>query len=284
MSTILEARGLVKSFGRVRALDGLDLSMPSGQVRAIATLVRPDAGTLHVAGTDAVTHPGAVRRLVGLAGQTAAVEGALTGRENLELVAGLFGLDRPTRKRAAAAVIDQLGLDDAADRLARTYSGGMRRRLDLGASLVGRPRLLLLDEPTTGLDPRSRIELWDAIRELVAAGTDILLTTQYLDEADQLAQRIVIIDHGRVIADGTPDELRRRVGGDVIELRTRTEATTTAAASVLRELALDEPVTDAATRRVTIAADDIALRRATLDEVFLGLTGHASVTPIGARS
>jgi ABC-2 type transport system ATP-binding protein len=203
------------------------------------------------------------------------------------------------------SLLDRFELSEAGGRAAKTYSGGMRRRLDLAASLVAHPQILFLDEPTTGLDPRSRLDLWDVIAGLVREGTTVLLTTQYLDEADQLAQRIVIIDRGRVIADGTPDELRRRVGGDVIELRTRTEATTTAAASVLRELALDEPVTDAATRRVTIAvddgarrlvdavrlldgagiaADDIALRRATLDEVFLALTGHASVTPIGARA
>ena len=178
-------------------------------VRAIATLVRPDAGSLHVDGVDVVRHPERVRRVIGLAGQYAAVEEAMTGRENLDMVARLFG-HRATARANADAVLAQLGLTDAADRLVRTYSGGMRRRLDLGASLVGAPRLLLLDEPTTGLDPRSRIDLWDAIRGLVAHGTDVLLTTQYLDEADQLASQVVIIDHGRVIAEGTPTELKSR--------------------------------------------------------------------------
>ena len=164
--------------------------------------------------------PVPVRRLIGLAGQFAAVEPAMTGRENLEMVARLYGQDRRTARASAQSVLEQLSLVDPADRLVRTYSGGMRRRLDLGASLVGQPRLLLLDEPTTGLDPRSRIELWDAIRALVETGTDVLLTTQYLDEADQLAGRIVIIDHGRTIADGTPSELKRRVGGNVVDVHT----------------------------------------------------------------
>ncbi|MGH2475106.1 MAG: ABC transporter ATP-binding protein, partial [Candidatus Limnocylindrales bacterium] len=193
---IVEAHGLTKRFGKVEALASLDLVAHSGQVvallgpngagkttfvRTIATLVRPDAGSLHVDGVDVVRHPERVRRVIGLAGQYAAVEEAMTGRENLDMVARLFGHDRATARANADAVLAQLGLTDAADRLVRTYSGGMRRRLDLGASLVGAPRLLLLDEPTTGLDPRSRIDLWDAIRGLVAHGTDVLLTTQYLD-------------------------------------------------------------------------------------------------------
>ena len=174
-----------------------------------------------VAGHDARKNPASVRRVIGLAGQFAAVEPAMTGRENLEMVASLFGQSRRSAKESAAAVLDQLGLVEAGDRLARTYSGGMRRRLDLGASLVGAPRLLLLDEPTTGLDPRSRIELWDAIRALVRAGTDVLLTTQYLDEADHLASQIVIIDHGRAVAAGTPAQLKQRIGGNVIEVHVR---------------------------------------------------------------
>ena len=173
-------------------------------VRTVATLLRADAGTLLVAGHDARKEPAAVRRVIGLAGQFAAIEPAMTGRENLEMVARLFGQSRRAAKASAAAVLEQLGLSDDGDRLARTYSGGMRRRLDLGASLVGAPRLLLLDEPTTGLDPRSRIELWDAIRSLVQAGTDVLLTTQYLDEADHLASQVVIIDHGKSVATGSP--------------------------------------------------------------------------------
>src|ERR687884_1358358 len=219
MAAIIEAHGLEKRYGKVRALDGLDIVAESGQVlavlgpngagkttfvRTVATLLRPDAGTLRVAGHDVRREPHAVRRSIGLAGQSAAVEPAMTGRENLELVARLFGQDARSAKANSARVLEQLGLVEAADRLARTYSGGMRRKLDLGASLVGAPRLLLLDEPTTGLDPRSRLELWDTIAGLVAGGTDVLLTTQYLDEADRLASRIVIVDDGRVVAAGSP--------------------------------------------------------------------------------
>jgi len=190
-------------------------------VRTVATLLRPDAGELRVAGHDVRRRPGAVRRVIGLAGQYAAVEPAMTGRENLYLVARLFGQDARNARASSDRVLELLGLTGAADRLARTYSGGMRRKLDLGASLVGAPRLLLLDEPTTGLDPRSRLELWDAITGLVAAGTDVLLTTQYLDEADHLASRIVIVDHGRVVAAGSPAELKARAGRSVIEVHTR---------------------------------------------------------------
>src|SRR5262245_61708557 len=219
MAPIVEATGLVKDFKTTRALDGLDLTAERGQVtavlgpngagkttfvRMIATLLRPDAGTLTVAGSDAVREPAKVRQKIGLAGQSAAVEGAMTGRENLELVGRLFGHSTRQAKASAGVALELLGLVDAADRLVRTYSGGMRRKLDLGASLVGAPELLLLDEPTTGLDPRSRNDLWDTIRDLVSAGTDVLLTTQYLDEADQLAARIAIIDQGKVIAEGTP--------------------------------------------------------------------------------
>src|SRR5262249_38828997 len=233
MTRTIEARGLEKRFRKTHALAGLDLVADAGQVtallgpngagkttfvRAVATLLRLDGGTLLVGGHDVAREPQRVRSLIGLAGQYAAVEPAMSGRENLEMVARLFGLSRRAGKYAASAVLEQLGLEDAGERLVRTYSGGMRRRLDLGASLVGRPRLLVLDEPTTGLDPRSRIELWDAIRALVASRTDVLMTTHYLDEADQLAGQIVIIDHGRTIATGSPAELRRRVGGNVIDV------------------------------------------------------------------
>jgi len=228
------------------------------------------------------------------------VEPAMTGRENLHLVARLFGQDRRAARASSARVLELLGLGEAADRLARTYSGGMRRKLDLGASLVGAPRLLLLDEPTTGLDPRSRIELWDAIGGLVAAGTDVLLTTQYLDEADHLASRIVIVDHGRVVAAGSPSELKGRAGRNVIEVHTRDLTDLTRAAAALAALDHDRPQLEEATRRVRVAVgsgrdrlgdalgvldaagvtvDDISLRPPTLDEVFLVLTGQSIDQP-----
>jgi len=310
MDSAIEARGLTKRFGDTVALDGLDLDAPSGKVtavlgpngagkttlvRSVATLLRPDSGELSVEGIDAVRHPQRVRRAIGLAGQYAAVEPALTGRENLVMVARLFGHRRSAARTAADAVLAQIGLTDAADRLVREYSGGMRRRLDLGASLVGVPRLLLLDEPTTGLDPRSRIELWNAIRDLVASGTDVLLTTQYLDEADQLADHVVIVDHGRTIATGTPNELKGRAGQDMIEIRVRDAADLAAASEVLAPFGTEAPRVDEPARRVAvpvadgtgrlpdavrvlaeqrIAIDDVGLRRPTLDEVFLALTGR----------
>jgi ABC-2 type transport system ATP-binding protein len=308
MTMVIEAEGLVKRYGKTRALDGLDVAAESGHVvavlgpngagkttfvRAVATLLRLDAGMLQVAGHDVARDPGAVRRVIGLAGQFAAIEPAMTGRENLEMVARLFGLDRQAARRSADAVLEQLGLLQDSGRLARTYSGGMRRRLDLGASLVGAPRLLLLDEPTTGLDPRSRIELWQAIGNLVDAGTDVLLTTQYLDEADHLASQIVIIDHGRAVAIGTPAELKSRIGGSVIELHVRNAVDLDRVPALLGSSAH----TDEAARRVTVRVDDgreqlasvlrsvdaagieledISLRQPNLDEVFLALTGEAA--------
>ncbi len=232
--------------------------------------------------------------MIGLAGQFAAVEPVMTGRENLEMVARLFGRERRDAKQAAAAVLEQMGLEDAADRPVRTYSGGMRRRLDLGASLVGEPRLLLLDEPTTGLDPRSRNELWDVIRALVGGGTDVLLTTQYLDEADQLASHIVIIDHGKAVAAGSPAELKRRIGGRVIEVHTRWRDDLAVVATALERLDQGDAQVDEATRKVSLGVggatnwlavalqaveasganvEDISLRQPSLDEVFLTLTG-----------
>jgi ABC-2 type transport system ATP-binding protein len=313
MTPIIEARGLSKSFGDVRALESFDLVAESGHVTAllgpngagkttfisaVATLLRPDAGELRVAGIDAASEPRRVRQVIGLAGQSASVEPAMTGVENLEWVARLFGLSRKDARAAAAAVLERLDLADAGTRLVRTYSGGMRRRLDLGASLVGRPRLLLLDEPTTGLDPRSRMELWEAIRNLVADGTDVLLTTQYLEEADQLARDVVIVDRGQVIASGTPDDLKDRAGRDVVEVRPRAAGDVPAVEEVLAKIAAETPHSNLDTQRVSAAVDggadqltvavrllderdipidDIGLRRPTLDEVFLALTGqHAA--------
>jgi ABC-2 type transport system ATP-binding protein len=303
----IEARGVVKRFGKVEALSGLDLAAQRGQVtavlgpngagkttfvRAVATLIRPQAGTLRVHGVDVVRQPGKVRRMIGLAGQFAAVEPAMTGRENIYMVARLYGHPAGQAAAATAATLAQLGLDEVADRPVKTYSGGLRRRLDLGATLVGAPRLLLLDEPTTGLDPRSRSQLWQAIRGLAAQGTDVLLTTQYLDEADQLAHQVVIIDRGRVIADGTPSQLKSLGGRDVVEVRARRPDDLPQIARALATVG--EPRVDAATDRVTIPVDagqrglaaavqalgahgidvdDIGLRRPTLDEVFLTLTG-----------
>ena len=316
MPPIVEAHGLTKRFKTTEALAGLDLVAERGQVTAIlgpngagkttfirmvATLLLPDAGSLTVAGIDAIKEPERVRRAIGLAGQSAAVESAMTGRENLELIGRLFGHDTRQAKASAGVVLDLLGLGDASDRLARTYSGGMRRKLDLGASLVGAPELLLLDEPTTGLDPRSRNDLWDAIRDLVAAGTDVLLTTQYLDEADHLANRIAIIDHGKVIAEGTPDDLKSMAGDDVIQVHVAHLADVDRAIEVLAPMGTGEPRIDRPTRSVAVPVDkgsarlleavramdamglevsDIGLRRATLDEVFLALTGRpAESTP-----
>jgi ABC-2 type transport system ATP-binding protein len=312
-TNVIEAEGLTKRFGNekvgVQALAGLDLIAPAGKVtavlgpngagkstlvRAVATLLRPDSGRLTVAGIDAVRHPDKVRQVIGLAGQNAAVEPAMTGRENLVMVATLFGHSRRSASAAATTVLGRLSLDDVADRLVRTYSGGLRRRLDLGASLVGAPRLLLLDEPTTGLDPRSRIELWGAIRSLVRGGTDVLLTTQYLEEADQLADQITIIDQGRAIAAGTSEELKGLAGRDVVEVRVRRTDDLGSARMVLSAIGVDEPRLDEPTRRVAVPVadgtlrlaeavralaersvdiDDIGLRRPTLDEVFLTLTG-----------
>jgi ABC-2 type transport system ATP-binding protein len=307
----VRATGLRKRLGTTDALDSLDVTMPHGRVLAvlgpngagkttfvktIATLLRPDAGTLIVAGHDVKRSPQLVRRAIGLAGQYAAVEPAMTGRENLRMVARLFGHDRDGATRASDMVLDQLGLLADGDRLVREYSGGMRRRLDLGASLVGAPQLLLLDEPTTGLDPRSRLELWAAIEALVAAGTDMLLTTQYLDEADRLAHDVVIIDQGRSVATGTPTELKRRAGTDVIELHLAANSDTALATSYLtsalsisgelratsnaRHLTLpahrgadDLIATIRALDDIDVRIEDIALRRPTLDDVFIALTG-----------
>ncbi len=319
MPATIEATGVVKRFGKTVALNGLDLAAEQGVilavlgpngagkttfVRSIATLIKPDAGTLRVFGHDVVRDPHAVRAAIGLAGQFAAVEPAMTGRENLEMVARLFGQDRRSARANSAVVLEQMGLAEAADRLVRTYSGGMRRKLDLGASLVGAPRLLLLDEPTTGLDPRSRIDLWDAIRGLVDRGTDVLLTTQYLDEADHLAGQIVIIDHGKTVASGTPAELKQRAGRNVIDVHARDREDLAEVAKALGNIGEGEAQIDESTRRVSVVIeggterltaslnhleklgielDDVALRQPKLDEVFMALTGQALTEAIDER-
>jgi ABC-2 type transport system ATP-binding protein len=319
MHALIEADGLSKKFGKVQALSELTLMLPAGEpvailgpngagkttlIRMVATLIAPDRGTLVVNGHDVVREPMAVRRMIGLAGQSAAVEEMMTGRENLVMVARLYGQGRAQAVASARRILEQMNLVEAADRRAKTYSGGMRRRLDLGASLVGSPRLLLLDEPTTGLDPVSRNEVWDAVHAMSASGTDIVLTTQYLDEADHLAATIVIIDDGRVIAQGTPNELKSRVGADMVELHTVDVPTMQRAAEVLASLGMAEPSTDPSTRRCSLAApggskllpivvralddaevrvEDIALRRPTLDEVFLALTGHTTTDPTAPK-
>jgi ABC-2 type transport system ATP-binding protein len=309
VAPVIQAEGLVKRFGKTVALDGLEFVAEQGVilavlgpngagkttfVRCVATLTRPDAGTLRVFGHDVVQSPRNVRSSIGLAGQFAAVEPAMTGRENLEMVARLFGLDRAVARTNVDRVLEQLGLSADADRLVRTYSAGMRRKLDLGASLVGAPRLLLLDEPTTGVDPRSRIDLWEAIRTLVDQGTNVLLTTQYLDEADHLADQIVIIDRGRNIAQGTPADLKKRTGRNVIEVHVRDRDNVAVVAKTLAAIGEGDTQTDESTGRVTVVVrggteqlsgvlnsleraavtlDDVALRPPRLDEAFLELTG-----------
>jgi len=309
---MIEARGLVKSFRATQALDGFDLAVPAGTtmcllgpngagkttaVRVLSTLLRPDAGWARVAGHDVVAEAGAVRQRIGLSGQYASVDDCLTGRANLVMIGRLSRLTRREADRRAASLLAALDLEPAADRAVRTYSGGMRRRLDLAASLLGRPSVLFLDEPTTGLDPQSRLTLWGIIAELVGAGTTLLLTTQYLDEADRLADRICVIDGGRVTAEGSPAELKTRVGTSRLRLTLPATASLTQAAEKIsgyaagppRRLAghhgLDIPVVPrpglaAEIVRVLDAAgieiDDIAVRQPSLDEVFASLTGQVA--------
>jgi oleandomycin transport system ATP-binding protein len=309
MAVMIQAEGLAKSFGTTRALDGVDLEVAAGTVlgllgpngagkttavRILTTLLAPTSGKATVGGYDVVRQPHQVRQRIGLAGQYAAVDEYLSGTENLVMLGRLLGLGRADAGRRAAELLDRFELADAAGRTVKTYSGGMRRRLDLAASLVGRPPVLFLDEPTTGLDPRSRNGLWAVIRELVAEETTVLLTTQYMEEADQLAHHIAVIDHGQVIATGTPDELKAKIGGQVLEVRPANPAEVNRGAELLVELTGNQATIDRDIRLISVPMPDpawlpvavrrldeagiivvdLALRRPSLDEVFLTLTGR----------
>jgi ABC-2 type transport system ATP-binding protein len=310
MQGAIYAEGLVKTFKEVRALDGVDLNVPEGTVlgllgpngagkttavRVLATLLQPDSGRAIVAGIDVLKHPNEVRRLIGLSGQFAAVDEYLTGRENLQMVGELYQLSARDAKRRAVELLERFSLDDAGDRIAKNYSGGMRRRLDLAAALVVSPPVMFMDEPTTGLDPRNRQLLWDLIQDLVAGGTTLLLTTQYLEEADRLAHDICVVDHGKVIARGTSDELKAQIGGERIEVVVHRREHMDAAGEVLRNFGKGDLTIEEHTRRLTapviggakllaevireldsrgVEIDDIGLRRPTLDDVFISLTGH----------
>jgi ABC-2 type transport system ATP-binding protein len=314
----IEVHELRKSYGDVKALCGVDLAAPAGTVlgllgpngagkttavRILTTLLPPDGGTARVAGLDVVRDAAKLRAQIGLAGQYAAVDENLTGRENLEMVGRLYHLGKSASLERADELLERFALTDAAGRLVRTYSGGMRRRLDLAAALVARPPVIFLDEPTTGLDPRSRLQLWETIEDRVAAGTTVLLTTQYLDEADRLADSIAVIDHGRVIAEGTSDELKNRVGGERLEVTLADESQADTALEALAAIASgDRPTCKndllslpmrrdrggiaEAVRRLDVAdvgIDDIAVHRPTLDDVFIALTGHAAEHENGDR-
>ncbi|MER5809478.1 ATP-binding cassette domain-containing protein [Streptomyces sp. NPDC002033] len=312
MPGAIYAEGLVKTFGDVRALDGVDLDVPEGTVlgllgpngagktttvRVLTTLLQPDRGRAVVAGIDVLKHPNEVRRSIGLSGQFAAVDEYLTGRENLRMVGQLYQMSARAAKARAVELLDRFGLADAADRPAKTYSGGMRRRLDLAAALVVRPPVMFMDEPTTGLDPRNRQALWDVIEELVAGGTTLLLTTQYLEEADRLAHDIAVVDHGKVIARGTSDQLKAQTGGERVEVVVHERDHIPTARQVLVGFGKGEATVEEHTRKLTVPVsggakllaevireldsrgieiDDIGLRRPTLDDVFISLTGHAA--------
>jgi ABC-2 type transport system ATP-binding protein len=312
----VRARGLVKHYGEVKALDGIDVTVPTGSVlgllgpngagkttvvRILTTLLTPDHGTAEVAGVDVIKNPREVRRRIGLSGQYVSLDEYLTGFENLDMIGRLYHLGRKASRQRARELLAQFRLEDAGDRMAKTYSGGMRRRLDLAGALVADPPVLFLDEPTTGLDPRGRTDMWEVIQALVEGGTSLLLTTQYLEEADVLASSIVVIDHGKVIAEGTADQLKAQVGGERLQITVNDPTRLGAARELLAPLGvgpavLDEhrhsllmPVsggaavlTDALRRldAARIVLDDVGLRRPTLDDVFLSLTGH-SVDPAG---
>ena len=309
----IEAEGLVKTFGRTRALDGLDLRVEAGTilgmlgpngagkttaVRVLSTLLRPDEGTARVAGRNVVTEAAQVRREIGLTGQYAALDECLTGRANLIMVGQLCRLSKKQARQRASELLEQFDLTAAADRGVKTYSGGMRRRLDLAASLVAKPSILFLDEPTTGLDVRSRMVTWDAVRELTAGGTTVLLTTQQLDEADQLAGTIAVVDRGRVIAEGTSAQLKAKMGGERVQITVDPVSDLATARDVLGRLADGLPHVDSAARTVEapvaggarrvpeivreldaagVVLEDLGVRRPSLDDVFLTLTGHAAV-------
>jgi ABC-2 type transport system ATP-binding protein len=311
----IQAEGLSKRFGEVHALQDLNLTVSAGSVlgllgpngagkttavRILTTLLRPDTGHAQVAGLDVVRQPAAVRQMIGLAGQAAAVDEYLTGQENLLMAGRLHHLHRSEAHSRAAELLARFELAEAAERPVRTWSGGMRRRLDLAVSLVVHPRVLFLDEPSSGLDPRGRHQLWQTIRQLVAVGTGVLLTTQYLEEADQLAGQIVVIDRGRILAHGTPHQLKAHVGGDRLQLALAHPATASRAAELVADLGSSPPQVDTQTGQVTVpiadgvavlpevvrrldaaglALSDLAVRRPTLDDVFLALTGHAAQPP-----
>lgn len=310
----IEVTHVGKSYGDVKALDGVDLKVEAGSifallgpngagkttlVRILTTLLRPDSGTVTVGSHDAINDPQAVRGVIGLAGQNVAIDEIFTGRENLELVGRLYRLERSVIEKRVNELLQSFGLLDAADRQTKTYSGGMRRRLDLAASIVGEPKILFLDEPTTGLDPHSRMDLWKTIKDLVAKGVTVLLTTQYLEEADYLADMVAVIDHGKIIALDSPKNLKAKIGGDVIEIHLADHSRINDAVQTISKFGKGEPVVEAESGKIVlpvdggasvltnvvreldvhqIAIDDLNFRRPSLDEVFISLTGTASAT------